>query len=186
MSKKLLTKLAETLDNAGIPYMIIGGQAVLLYGEPRLTRDIDITIPLTPSELNRILEIVKKLNLEVLVENPEDFVHKHWVLPSYDKESGFRVDFIFSWTPYEKEAIDRARIFKIDDYPVRFATPEDVIIHKIISGRARDIEDIRTIIRKQNLNPELIQKWLRTFSQTLGENLWEKFKKIYKEESDEL
>jgi len=24
--------------------MVIGGQAVLLYGEPRLTRDIDITL----------------------------------------------------------------------------------------------------------------------------------------------
>ncbi|GAH87084.1 unnamed protein product, partial [marine sediment metagenome] len=24
--------------------MIIGGQAVLLYGEPRLTRDIDVTL----------------------------------------------------------------------------------------------------------------------------------------------
>ncbi len=30
--------------------MIIGGQAVLLYGEPRLTRDIDIALESTITE----------------------------------------------------------------------------------------------------------------------------------------
>jgi hypothetical protein len=32
--------VARELKEASIPYMVIGGQAVLLYGEPRLTRDI--------------------------------------------------------------------------------------------------------------------------------------------------
>ncbi len=37
MFTQLLERLATALDLAEIPYMIIGGQAVLLYGEPRLT-----------------------------------------------------------------------------------------------------------------------------------------------------
>ncbi len=36
MFEKLLAGLAASLKRYGIPYMIIGGQAVLLYGEPRL------------------------------------------------------------------------------------------------------------------------------------------------------
>jgi hypothetical protein len=36
--------MAAGLNEQNIPYMIIGGQAVLLYGKPRLTRDIDITL----------------------------------------------------------------------------------------------------------------------------------------------
>lgn len=186
MSKNILVKLAESLDNAKILYMIIGGQAVLLYGEPRLTRDIDITLALTPDELNRILEIVRKINLKVLVENIVDFVRKHWVLPAFDEESGFRIDFIFSWTPYEKEALERARIFEIEKYPIKFASPEDLIIHKIISGRTRDLDDIRTIMRKQSLNIKLIEKWLKIFSQTLNEDFWKRFEQIYKEEFNEL
>ena len=39
MIKKLIKKIAKSLDKEGIPYMIIGGQAVLLYGRTRLTRD---------------------------------------------------------------------------------------------------------------------------------------------------
>ncbi len=53
MSQNLLTRLARALDEAHIPYMIIGGQAVLLYGEPRLTRDVDVTVSLTPVCLKR-------------------------------------------------------------------------------------------------------------------------------------
>jgi len=47
MIEKLIKKIAFNLDKAKIPYMIIGGQAVLLYGVPRLTRDIDITLILS-------------------------------------------------------------------------------------------------------------------------------------------
>ncbi len=42
--KELIKNLAVELSRKGIDYMIIGGQAVLIYGEPRLTRDIDITL----------------------------------------------------------------------------------------------------------------------------------------------
>ncbi|MGB3565055.1 MAG: hypothetical protein WBH85_09195 [Thermoanaerobaculia bacterium] len=44
MFGSLLERIALALDNADLPYMVIGGQAVLLHGEPRLTRDIDITV----------------------------------------------------------------------------------------------------------------------------------------------
>ena len=40
MFERLLKRLARGLGQAGLQYMVIGGQAVLLYGEPRLTKDI--------------------------------------------------------------------------------------------------------------------------------------------------
>ncbi|NVL90146.1 MAG: hypothetical protein HWN69_04000 [Desulfobacterales bacterium] len=50
MFQKLLGRLANELSNLHIPYMVIGGQAVLLYGEPRLTKDIDITLGKTEGQ----------------------------------------------------------------------------------------------------------------------------------------
>jgi len=44
MFQKLLKKVANELNTHNIPYIVVGGQAVLLYGEPRLTKDIDITL----------------------------------------------------------------------------------------------------------------------------------------------
>ena len=63
MFTNLLTRLARALDAARVPYMIIGGQAVLLYGEPRLTRDIDITLGITPDDLEKALHVVEEVNL---------------------------------------------------------------------------------------------------------------------------
>ncbi len=50
--------------------MIIGGQAVLLYGEPRLTRDIDVTLGSGPDRLEDLLGAVSELGLVVLPEDP--------------------------------------------------------------------------------------------------------------------
>ncbi|MBE0478638.1 hypothetical protein IBX65_05915 [Candidatus Aerophobetes bacterium] len=55
MFEELLAKLGMSLDEHSIPYMIIGGQAVLLYGEPRLTRDIDVTLGVGVDALPRII-----------------------------------------------------------------------------------------------------------------------------------
>ena len=40
MFGNLLEKVALALDSERLPYMVIGGQAVLLHGEPRLTKDV--------------------------------------------------------------------------------------------------------------------------------------------------
>ena len=180
--EELIKKIAQELDRKGVPYMIIGGQAVLIYGEPRLTRDIDITIALTPDDLSRVIDIIRTLNLNLLVEDPEQFVKETWVLPAQDPESGFRVDFIFSWTPFEREAINMARIIEVEGYPVKFASPEAIIVLKIISGRARDYEDIRGILRRTKIDTQYVENWLREFSRVLGKDLVSKYKEILKME----
>ncbi len=40
--KELLKRIAKALDDEGLAYMVIGGQAVLIYGEPRFTRTLNI------------------------------------------------------------------------------------------------------------------------------------------------
>ena len=89
--------------------MIIGGQAVLLHGEPRLTQDIDITLGVGPTHLPNILAVCEELDLEPLPADPQDFVRSTFVLPAADGETGIRVDLIFSTTKYEAEARLRAR-----------------------------------------------------------------------------
>jgi hypothetical protein len=61
MFEKLLIRITKELDKNSIPYMIIGGQAVLLYGEPRLTKDIDITLGVSVNKLNELLSIINNL-----------------------------------------------------------------------------------------------------------------------------
>jgi len=89
MPKNLLTRLAHALDEKKIPYMIIGGQAMLLYGEPRLTRDVDVTVGLTPEDLERIiLAAVEQIDLHPLVPDVKSFVQRTWVLPTLGAKPG--------------------------------------------------------------------------------------------------
>jgi len=145
MVESLLARIALGLEQRGIPYMVIGGQAVLLHGEPRLTRDIDITLGAGPARVGEVLDIVRSWGGRVLIDNAVDFVQKTMVLPCLEPESGLRVDFIFSFTPYEREALQRAIRVNLNGTDVRFACVEDLIIHKIFAGRPRDLEDVRGI-----------------------------------------
>ncbi|MEK6590679.1 MAG: nucleotidyltransferase [Nitrospinota bacterium] len=148
MFEEILSNIGACLKKYNLPYMIIGGQAVLLYGEPRLTRDIDITLGITIDHLNNILAVAKEISLKPIPENIESFVKQTMVLPTVDDATGIRVDFIFSYTQYELEAIRRARMVTIMGQEVAFASPEDLIIHKIFAGRPRDLEDVKSVIIK--------------------------------------
>jgi sugar-specific transcriptional regulator TrmB len=180
--ERLLKKIAFQLKRASIPYMVIGGQAVLVYGEPRLTRDIDITMGIGVDELDRVKKIITIIGLKSLVEKEKEFVERNMVLPTIEKKSGIRVDFIFSFSPYERQAIERAKGVKLGRSLVRFASLEDVVIHKVIAGRARDFEDVTSILSK---NPKYdsvyIKKWLMQFDKSLGGTFLKIFRNIEKE-----
>ena len=80
MFEDLLSKIAKNLKANSIPYMIIGGQAVLLYGEPRLTRDIDITLGVNTDRLPDLLGIIQNISFRPLTEDTESFVQQTMVL----------------------------------------------------------------------------------------------------------
>jgi predicted nucleotidyltransferase len=183
--ERLLKKIALQVKKSSIPYMVIGGQAVLFYGEPRLTRDIDITMGIGVDGLGRVKKIIRIIGLKSLVEKEKEFVEQNMVLPTIDEKSGIRVDFIFSFSPYGRQAIERAKDVQLGRSFVRFASLEDLVIHKAIAGRARDLEDVKSILLK---NPKYdsvyIEKWLKEFDRSLGEKFLKVFRNIEKEIHD--
>jgi len=180
--ERLLKKIAIQLKEGAIPYMVIGGQAVLLYGEPRLTRDIDITLGIGVEQLRQVKKILRTMGLKILVKNDKEFVAKTMVLPAMDRESGIRIDFTFSYSLYERQAIERAKDVKLGRTSVRFASLEDLMIHKVIAGRARDLEDVRSILLKNpKYDSHYIEKWLAAFDKSLGEHFLKVFRNIKKE-----
>jgi len=162
MFEQLISRIAAELRRAGIPYMIIGGQAVLLHGLPRMTKDIDITLGVDTQALDKVVTSIAATGLEIIPDHFRSFVEKTFVLPARHQESGIRVDFIFSFVPYERQAIDRAKPVLLAGEPVLFATAEDVIIHKCFAGRPRDLEDARSIlIKNPDLDQAYVRRWLK-------------------------
>ena len=184
MFEEILASLGSVLYRYSIPYMIIGGQAVLLYGEPRATRDIDITLGIDTDRLDEMLQLADELSLRTLPNEIKEFVLETMVLPCLHEETGIRVDFIFSFTPYEAQAMKRVNKKMIQGIEVCFASPEDVIIHKIFAGRPRDIEDVRSILlRNADIDMKYIRSWLDEFDLASEEHGFRKrFEDIFREE----
>ena len=177
--RNLIEKIAKEFEKYKIDYMIIGGQAVLIYGEPRLTKDIDITIGANIDKYRDILNIVQNLNLKILPKEPYKFVKETMVLPLLDEKTGIRIDLIFSSSEYEKEALKRGNKIKIGNTYVNYISVEDLIIYKIISGRERDMEDLKIIlIKNKKIDEKYILKWLKEFEKILNRNLRETFMKF--------
>jgi len=111
-----------------------------------------------------MLDIVAETGLVPLRKDPEDFVGRTMVLPVLDEASSVRVDFIFSNSLFEAEAIKRAKTRKILGLDVSFVSPEDLIVLKVIAGRAVDLDDVRSVIlRNKDLDLDQIRKWLAEF-----------------------
>ncbi len=166
----LLAALSGELGRRELPFMVIGGQAVLLHGRPRLTEDIDLTLGSGPEALETVLAACGRQGLEPLPEHVERFVRQTFVLPTHHPESRIRVDFIFSTTPYEHQAIRRAVTVTLAGVPVPFASAEDLLVHKLFAGRPRDIEDATGVIRRKGdeLDWDYVTRWIATFADVPG------------------
>lgn len=161
--------------------MVIGGQAVLLYGEPRLTRDIDVTVGIGIDQLERLEKAVSTAGLAPIASDPPEFARSTMVYPCSDAASGIRVDFIMSFLEYERGAIARAKTVRVGRTDVNFASPEDLIVHKMVAGRPRDLEDVRSILLKNaGLDVPFIVKWLSEFDRTQGSDAKNRFREIVK------
>ncbi len=165
-----IASVARQLSERGLPFMLIGGQAVLLHGRPRLTEDLDITLGVDPGSLPIVRSVCEALGLKPLPPDVDTFVRDTFVLPALHDESGIRVDFVFSTTPYERQAIERAVRIEMAGTAVPFATPEDLILHKLFAGRARDWEDALSVVRRKGdrIDWGYVERWGREFALVAG------------------
>ena len=138
-----LKRITKFLQTQHIPYMVIGGIANLVWGTPRSTFDIDITVQ-TSSDRESLVKIIHK-GFKVRVPHPEKFIEETRVLPLQDK-AGMNIDLIFAGLPYEEFAIRRAKTIQWQGIKVKICSPEDLIIDKIISTRAKDKDDVFGIV----------------------------------------
>ena len=86
---ELLGWIARTLDEIGIPYMVVGSLASTFHGEPRATQDVDVVIDPSPEQLDDLL-----LNLDPAVFYVGDVVaalHRRDMFNLVDTTSGWNL-----------------------------------------------------------------------------------------------
>lgn len=164
--ERSLKAIVSFLESRKVPYMVIGGIANLVWGVPRSTLDIDVTVW---AAKDREEALIRELAAEFvsLAEDPASFAAETRVLPL--RVMDFRVDILFGGLPYEERAIRRAKTVELAGCSARVCSPEDLVIHKIISERPRDQEDVRGIIR--SVGKKLDRTYLEPIVQGLAQDL---------------
>jgi hypothetical protein len=160
----------HSLKKQGIPVMAIGGIAVAVWGEPRLTRDIDMKVLVSREERGRLLAILRPFTP---LQEDTDESFRRLGLAFFRDSSGVRIDVMLADTIFDETAIGRAR--DIDFAPgknIRVCTAEDLIIYKMLSTRTRDRGDVESIIQKQGdaLDDAYIENWLAQFEEALTDS----------------
>lgn len=129
-----------------VRYLVIGGYAVMLYSEPRWTKDLDIWIALDARNARAVFAALREFGapLEGLTEG--DFA-----APGYFYQMGnppLRLDVMMDIPGGDFEAAwARRNTIDLDGTPVHFIGRDDLIAVKTASGRDQDLRDVDALRR---------------------------------------
>jgi hypothetical protein len=167
---ELLTALSKVLSNWGRWY-VFGAQAVIAYGVPRLSADVDVTLDLAPQEPERFVRDMESAGFTLRVQDA-DFVRRTRVLPFVHVATGMPLDVVLAGSGLEDEFLERARATDLGGFSVPLIDPEDLIIAKLLAGRPKDIEDARGVwrLRGPTLDAERIRRILRLLEGALSQS----------------
>lgn len=184
-----IKELHEFLTSHGIAYALIGGIAVQLWGEPRYTQYIDLTVVL---DMSREREQVRAITTHFAprISDADTFALDNRVI-LVRSVSGCPIDISLGLPGYEEEVISRAVSvnFGSDIEGIKVCTAEDLIIMKLVAGRPRDIVDAESIVIRQQekLEAGYIRNKLAGFAELLEmPELMERFERLVHQAEVEL
>lgn len=170
--EKLLMDIAKILEKLSIPYVVTGSFALAVWGRPRYTADIDVVIELLPEKLDELADALINVDKDVYLDRNamREALERHGEFNFIHPASGLKVDFwVLKNEPYSREQIKRGKVKKINGQQVRFISPEDLILSKLIwyknSNSERQLEDIKSVLKVQKkLDTKYLKKWAQVQS----------------------
>lgn len=145
----------------GWEFYFVGGLAVQIWGEPRLTRDIDLHIFTNLKNEPAFIETILA-QYEPKVSGVEEFALTERILPVLT-ENGITIDITLSGDSDLSESLVRSSYQPFsDDISLKVCSPDDLLILKTLAGRSRDWPDIESVLIKQTeLDWDYIGKSIR-------------------------
>lgn len=129
-------------------FCLIGGLALLRWGEPRETIDVDLTL-LTGfgTEEPFVRDLLSRFDPRVA--DPLNFALSYRVV-LLRAPSGVGLDIALGGLPFEESAVERATSFSFSpEIALRTCSAEDLIVMKAFAARPKDWIDIEGVIIRQ-------------------------------------
>ena len=166
----IVRDVSARLERGGLAYMLTGSMAMNYYAQPRMTRDIDLVIALTPQDIDKVDYYISRdaVSSSIAHESLFNLIHQ---------ESIIKVDCIVrKSSPYRRAEFERRQRITIEDFSTWIASKEDLIISKLWwakdSRSEQQLRDVKNLVGT-GCDRDYIARW----TQELGlSNLWQECK----------
>ena len=113
----------------------------MIWGHPRQTADVDVTIRLRPEDAVPFWREMEAAGFKLRVSEPEDFLARSRVMPFFHLETGMPLDVVLAGPGLENIFLQRVVRIREAGLELPVASAEDIVVMKVLAGRSKDIDE---------------------------------------------
>jgi hypothetical protein len=173
---ELMRFAGRFFESERIDYYVFGATAMNFWVPPRNTVDLDVVVCEGKRKAVAMIEKLRKQRFPVTKTLAGSLLGGRIIrLPAGDAE----LDLKMARSRHEREALARSKLFRADDYTLRIASPEDLVLFKLHSWRRQDQADIeRVLTQRPDFDVKLIESQLPALEEEAGLPMRDRWKEI--------
>jgi hypothetical protein len=167
--EEIYSALLDALAETSTPYAFIGALAAIAWGRPRATTDIDLVVacdtatfqPLSDALVVRGFSPGKGVGPSD-ASDPLPDIAVFWAGPAPQT----RLDVFIAKLDFERSVLATARRARVFGREVPTASPEAMLIYKLLANRPKDALDVDAIVEARQLagealDWEYLERWAK-------------------------
>ena len=146
----IVRDISQRFEQARIAYMLTGSMAMNYYAQPRMTRDIDVVIAISPDDVGRVAALFRP-DYYVSEENIRESIAHESIFNLIHQESVIKVDCITRKnSEYRRMEFGRRQKISVLDFITFIVSKEDLIISKLSWAKESNsdvqLSDVRNLL----------------------------------------
>lgn len=160
--EEILKLVCTFLNERKIPYVIIGGFAVMFHGNPRTTMDIDYIVRLSHANMENFVKFLSENGFYASKDDMQAAFNGKSHCSVEDKETMFRLDIKGVYTKVDRRTLENRVGIKYDDTTIYIASAEDTIASKLLFASEQDVSDALGIyVRQEGMDADYLEEVCR-------------------------
>jgi hypothetical protein len=129
------------LNEEQVEYLLVGGYAVGFHGYPRMTKDLDVWVAISPENAARLVRVLQRFGFSLKSLSTEPFLNERKVLKIGIEP--LRIDIITSIPGVQFSGCYVNKIdYLFDGIHINLINLEDLKTSKRVCGRRQDLKDL--------------------------------------------
>jgi len=142
-------RFARACRRAEVDHLFVGGFAVVAWGQPRTTSDIDTLLRYGEEDVERLVGALADEDLETSTRDLRAALTDGSHVSVFTGDPILTVDIKPALDASEVEQIQDGVEVQLDEGPVSVAPPADTVVFKVLFGSEQDLQDARSILARQ-------------------------------------